>query len=344
MLTEKRKNELINQFIFLEDGSDGALHCLEIQELAFLCAVAAKLKTNPLEEMDEIDCDKKIKNFYRIIIEKFKAGHEMFIAYNKVTHYPNIDNGGFGWIFSKKEYAEAAVNHYEQQKIKITLKQLRNEQIKEEFELLYRLGIKILYLDNGQYRLPVNRCDVFPDPDFSNYTKEEIPIMNPETNFAILQFLQILYSKDDFEENKKLLQMLEARMMYCIIHTKFLIPIKLTPDMDTQKQGEAWIIKEGSEVTFATVMDNNNRSVWLPVFTDWEEALKVYPKSEWEECVASYDMILELVKYMEGFLVNMKGMPLRVNRKNIERFEKFQSTEFYQKLEESWNNPASFNN
>ena len=83
--------------------------------------------------------------------------------------------------------------------------------------------------------------------------------MNTETNFAILQFLQILYSKDNFEENKNLAQMLEARMMYCIIHTKFLIPIKLTPDMDTQKQGEAWIIKEGSEVTFATVMDNNNR-------------------------------------------------------------------------------------
>ena len=59
MLTEKRKNELINQFIFLEDGSDGALHCLEIQELAFLCAIAAKLKMNPLEKMEEIDCDKK---------------------------------------------------------------------------------------------------------------------------------------------------------------------------------------------------------------------------------------------------------------------------------------------
>ena len=51
---------------------------------------------------------------------------------------------------------------------------------------------------------------------------------------------------------------------------------------------------------------------------DFLNCFKVYPKSEWEECVASYDMILELAKYMEGFLVNMKGMPLRVNRKIIE--------------------------
>lgn len=323
MLTEERKNELTDQFIFKGDGSDGALHCLEIQELAFLCAFASKLKTAPPEGMETLNYDEKIQNFYRIIMEKIKAGHELFVAYSRITKHPNIDHGGFAWIFSKKEFAQAAVEYYKHQKLDLTLKQIRNEQLEEEFQLFYRLGIENFLLDNGQYRLPIKRSDVWTAPDFSDCTPEEIPVMNPETNFAILQFLQTLYSREEFEEKKKILQAFEARMMHCIINTKFLIPMKFKPGIDEGKQGDAWILKEGSQVEFATMMDNHDRSVWLPVFTDWEEVSKMYPNKEWEECVGSYDMVLALSEGMEGFLVNVKGMPLRINKKNKERFAEF---------------------
>lgn len=323
MLTDQRKNELGSEFILQGNGSDGALHCLELQELQFLCACAAKLKENPPEGFEQIDYDEKIKNFYRIILEKIQAGHELYVAYNQITHYPHIDNAGFGWIFSKKEFGEAAVEYYEKQSLALSLKQIRNEEIQKEFQFFYRIGMERLLLDNGQYRLTVKRSDVSAAPDYSDCAPEEVPVMNPETNFAVLQFLQILYSKDDFEEKKKFLQALEARMMHCVIQTKFLIPMKFTPGTEERKQGDAWILKEGSHVEFATMVDQKEHKVWLPVFTDWEEALKMYPIEEWQECVGSYDMILALSEQMEGFLINIKGTPLRINQKNKERFAAF---------------------
>jgi hypothetical protein len=315
MLSNERKNELGNKYLIGGIASKNDLETLNIQELIFLIDSAKHFKEKETFVMD--DFEHKIAFYYEAVLDKVKNAEEIFLATNKATNYPHIDDKGNGWIFSKKEYAEEAKDYYMQHFIMLDIMKLNKDNLIAAFADLYRYGIENLLIDNGQYHLQIKRGEILPPPDWSNIPDIQIPIMNPKLSFAMLQFFQNLYTQNNYPEKQQNLHVLEDKMLDEVLVAKYLMPMKLQekepsePDKDGMK-----ILKEDSLIQVPNLVNQTDNTEWLPAFTDWEEFQKIYSKEEWSGNIATYDDLIALSNKAEGIVINAGGVSLKINEKN----------------------------
>lgn len=335
MLDEERRNEIAYQYLIAKESSEAELYCLEIQELLFLGVTAIQLIKE--EKLKEMDFDKKVKHFYQIVVEKIRSGCELYLAYDMITKYPHIDGSGCAWMFSNEEFAEAAYDYYAQQYIFLTIKRLQGDEVLQVFAEFHRIGIEAVLLDNGQYRMNILRNDVLAPPDYSDILKTPASLVNSKTNFAILQFFQNLYTKNEYEKKKEFLRKLEHRMLTQIISSCYLVPVKvkdkkieIIKEEEIEIENPKKLQQEGKIIEFATLFNIEEKTAWLPAFTDLEEAIKLYPKEEWSQHIVSYEELLEMSQKVQGIVINAGGMPFRISEKNRARIE-----EFYQILQKT---------
>lgn len=336
MLSSERKNEIGAKYIIEGIASENNMETLNIQELIFLIDAAKHFKEKEAFVMD--DLEHKITFYYEAVLDKVKNAEELFLAMNKATNYPHIDDNENGWIFSKKKYADQAKDYYLQQHIMLDIIKLDKDNLIAAFADLYRYGIENILIDNGQYFLHIKRGEILPPPNWSNIPDIQIPIMNPKLSFAMLQFFQNLYTQNTYPEKQQHLHVLEDKMLDEVLTAKYLMPMKLQekepsePDKDGMKT-----LKGGSLIQVPNLVNHTDNTEWLPAFTDWEEFQKMYSKEDWSGNIATYDDLLTFSNKAEGIVINAGGVSLRINEKNKQMIEEYRKSK--DTIKEAWVTP-----
>lgn len=312
-MDNKRKDELGNLFIFNDKYSSSEIEKVTIQELVFLILTMRVFKEK--EILKECDYDTKIITFTENLIKRIKLAKELYIAYDRNTRYPYLDFQGRAWIFSEKEFADKAEEHFNKEEISLKIKKLIDINVINEFGKLYYLGVKKVLIDNGQYNIEINRDDILPPPDYSNVPARKIPVMNQKLQFAMMNFFQYAYSGKNYKNKSEVISSLEANMLEEVLKAKFLLPIKLENDNISIDSNGANVLEKGSKVNFAVVKDKSGL-IWLPAFTDWYEFDKAFDKSKLKSSVCSFDDILTISKNLSGVVINCNGLALKIDENN----------------------------
>lgn len=320
-MNDERKDEIGNLFLLKKETSVEELKKLEIQEIIFLIYSSKYYRDKKAFINDNFD--EKIKIFFSVLNEKIKDAEELYIAYDKNTNYPYIDDNDRAWLFSKEEYAERAKDYFMQQLIMLEMKKITSDEIIKEFAHFHRTGIKKILVDNGEYNTEIDRDNILPPPDWSNTPDINIPVTNPKLQHGMISFFQMLYSKNNYKGKEQVLHSLEDKMLDEVLNAKYLVPMKLeekepsAPDEEGNKT-----IKKGAIMKFANLVGDDNTN-WLPAFTDWTEFEKVYDKNSWSGNIASYEDLLALSEKIEGIVINCNGVPLRINENNKKMIEEY---------------------
>lgn len=312
-MDNKRKDELGNLFVFNDKYSSREFEKVTIQELAFLICTMRVLKEK--EILKNCDYDAKIITFTQVLIKKLKLTKELYIAYDSNTQYPYLDFQGRAWIFSEKEYADKAEEHFKAEKIFLQIKELINKNIINEFGKLHYLGIEKVIIDNGQYNIEINRNDILTPPDYSNVPARKIPVMNPKLQFAMINFFQYVYSRKDYKNKVEVIRGLESNMLEEVLKAKFLLPIKLENDNIGIDGNGANVVEKGNKVNFTVIKDKNGLR-WLPAFTDWYELDKAFDRGKLRSSICSFEDILTISENLEGIVINCNGLALRIDENN----------------------------
>lgn len=284
------------------------LQNLELQQLIFLINIAKDLKAKG--GFPDVDFDEKIQAFFVAFKHAFINAKDLYIAYDDNIDYPFLDADGRAFIFSKKEFAESAKDYFQQQLITIRINKLEFGEVLKEFLQMHRLGIKTVLVDNGEYYIEINRDDILDPPERNDTAEEDIPITNPELQYAMIRFFQKLKSQNNYEGKDKDIAILQENMIEQLLNSKFILPI-YNNNIDGNKV-EA--MEENSEALVPILIDRGGNE-WIPVFTDWTEYEKAYgPYNSYNAVAISYNDVVDTTEIKEGFIVNCNGVNLKVDK------------------------------
>lgn len=319
-MDNKRKNELGRIFIFSNKISAEEFEKVNIQELVFLIFTMRVLKEK--NALNNHDYDGKIIAFTRVLIIKLRTSKELYIAYDKNTKYPYIDFEGRAWIFSQKEFADNAVEHFNKQETFLEMKKLVDKDVINEFGKMHYIGIEKFLIDNGEYTIEMKRNEILPSFDYSNVPAKNIPVINPKMQFAMIKFFQNAYSRKNYANKAEVMRNLEEKMLEEVINAKYLVPIKLeNNDLKIDSNGMN-VVNKGNEVRFSIIKDKNGIS-WIPAFTDWYEFDKVFDKKNWKSSICNFQDILLLSENLEGAVINCSGLSIKIDDTNKDIIKEF---------------------
>lgn len=319
-MDNKRKNELGRIFIFSNKISAEEFEKVNIQELVFLIFTMRVLKEK--NALNNHDYDGKIIAFTRVLIIKLRTSKELYIAYDKNTKYPYIDFEERVWIFSQKEFADNAVEHFNKQETFLEMKKLVDKDVINEFGKMHYIGIEKFLIDNGEYTIEMKRNEILPSCDYSNVPAKNIPVINPKMQFAMIKFFQNAYSRKNYANKAEVMRNLEEKMLEEVINAKYLVPIKLeNNDLKIDSNGMN-VVNKGNEVRFSIIKDKNGIS-WIPAFTDWYEFDKAFDKKNWKSSICNFQDILLLSENLEGAVINCSGLSIKIDDTNKDIIKEF---------------------
>lgn len=319
-MDNKRKNELGRIFIFSNKISAEEFEKVNIQELVFLIFTMRVLKEK--NALNNHDYDGKIIAFTRALIIKLRTSKELYIAYDKNTKYPYIDFEERAWIFSQKEFADNAVEHFNKQETFLEMKKLVDKDVINEFGKMHYIGIEKFLIDNGEYTIEMKRNEILPSCDYSNVPAKNISVINPKMQFAMIKFFQNAYSRKNYANKAEVMRNLEEKMLEEVINAKYLVPIKLeNNDLKIDSNGMN-VVNKGNEVRFSIIKDKNGIS-WIPAFTDWYEFDKAFDKKNWKSSICNFQDILLLSENLEGAVINCSGLSIKIDDTNKDIIKEF---------------------
>ncbi|WP_157334828.1 enhanced serine sensitivity protein SseB C-terminal domain-containing protein [Paenibacillus lutrae] len=320
-MNQARAEELVGTFLRNDNLDEDAYKGVEIQEMIFLIHHAKGLVTSEPVRSEWLNT--RIQELNHRIKEKVKEAEALYIAFDKQTNYPYVDEGGRVWLFSKEEYAASAADYFLQQFVLLEMRKISGEEIMKTIGLLHIMGLPTILIDNGVYYIEVNRDELMPPMDWSGTPEIQIPVTNPSLQQAMILFFQTMNVRLHTAGKQQRLQSLEARMLDEIIRARYLLPIQLVEQEPsaTDKQGRK-TLRQGDRIVTA-VLDGDNDSKWLPVFTDWYEFEKVYDKELWDSNVAAYEDLLAISGGMTGIVINPQGLGLRIDSNNRAKIEDY---------------------
>ena len=319
-MDNKRKNELGRIFIFSNKISAEEFEKVNMQELVFLIFTMRVLKEK--NALNNHDYDGKIIAFTRALIIKLRTSKELYIAYDKNTKYPYIDFEERAWIFSQKEFADNAVEHFNKQETFLEMKKLVDKDVINEFGKMHYIGIEKFLIDNGEYTIEMKRNEILPSCDYSNVPAKNITVINPKMQIAMIKFFQNAYSRKNYANKAEVMRNLEEKMLEEVINAKYLVPIKLeNNDLKIDSNGMN-VVNKGNEVRFSIIKDKNGIS-WIPAFTDWYEFDKAFDKKNWKSSICNFQDILLLSENLEGAVINCSGLSLKIDDTNKDIIKEF---------------------
>ena len=351
-MDKTRMNYLISIYVVAESIPEDEIDSLTLEELSLIYAYCEGV--NKSEKKDErlanINYAIREQILYWAAVEKIKSAEEIFVAYTRMPLYPYMDPNGAVWIFSTEETGKHLIEDFEQkQHLQLVLRKVQKgenpvSQIEQFFHALFFIGADRVVIDNASHPIPFTRTDIYEDPkedpshpgaNFNNRTLQRAMIQ-------LFQYVQLHAAqtkasqaeglsdeeKQKFtqmlENNKKVLNVLEARMLAGIVDGKYLIPSINAVDGKNLKPGET--APEGAKVEhrIANLMDKD-KVKWIPAFTDWPEFVKLYRPDQWGAMAVPYETVVKLAhdSGTDKIVFNARGEMFRVNDKLMESIEKF---------------------
>lgn len=305
-VSPERKSE-VGQLIYEPDISIDALVDLSGQELLFLLtAMEVFNKTAPLP-----DFEKNHRKVYNEILGRLRDSKELYVLYDTSTGYPFIDHG-FANVYFEEDLAEKAKGMFEGQYRKLVVRKVKveNEEAPASvrrgfFDYLYYIGIENLIVDNGAYRARFKRNEIVVSPMDWNSEKKDASPVNPELNFAMIDFLEELRWPVQYEKRADVLKAKEVRMLSLIRNANYIIPMQHEGPAEVMEDGRIRMGKD-TKLKFL-VMKTKDDKQFLPVYTDAIEFSKKLTGTEWNAAVFKYQDILKFVQDKEGIRINPNG-------------------------------------
>lgn len=169
-ISKERKEELLETHLLnYEMPDEQELAKLTLEELEFLIRSAEvhhKKKTFVADNFL-----KKIEVFNKILADKIKGCKELYCAWDKHTGYPRVMGDGSVLIFSTKEFAQKAIEHYKEQNVELELKGIRGDKQMFFWANLHWWGMEDLILDVGSYSCRLKEMICFHHRIFPSFPK-----------------------------------------------------------------------------------------------------------------------------------------------------------------------------
>lgn len=325
-LEEKRQHDKEISDLYLlreEDITEEEYAALSIQDMCVLINNAKWLiqSGDHMDTLDKIDDMKsKVNSMHLKLIDKIRQAEMLYTVVDNATGYPFITEIHDSiWIFSQKEYADACVEHYKEERRSFHVLEISNESLISFLgRAFYTNGVGGIFVDNGQTGYFIQNRDLVLPPTWEGFPPNRIPVTNPQFMKAHLKLAQELGWKVEYGERRKVIERLENVVVREVKDVTFLVPTKGAPE---SKKAED--IRIGTDANTAIPMlVTPEGAKGLPVFTDWDQFRMMYSDKEYHAWTIDFDSIIELL-YNEGgydsIVVNVKSRPMDINLGTLKR-------------------------
>lgn len=264
--------------------------------------------------------DKKMTVDNTFMIKKLQAMKTLFAVYSPLTKMPYVECDPETFddqihLFESLEKAKAYCEETAKNKIPLAIRKLEEErQILSFYHELYQNGVNaVIYHDEmNETRMELGTIIRIPDWD----KMEKRPVFNPLLQLTAAYFFQEArrpeQPKDDQERNRMLHER-EEEMLVNIARSTFVLPVIEKPAAEGEEG-------KGRQLG-AVILKNSKNEIFQPVFTDFTEIAKMYPKAGTEFKIMSIPfpkLIPQLLKDARGFVINPAGFNLVMNRNLLE--------------------------
>ena len=211
----------------------------------------------------------------RVLCRKFMSLPAIYTLIDNSTLLPALDKKGGIFLFSKREYADAALDYHMQQ---MRIWQVREIEHKDIYPFLgnefYDNGARYAVINDGR-DWSLNMPEEFIAKP--QYAPGEAPVSNPDYIRALTLLQQELHWRADYEGKQKTMHGYEDEMIRTFGGARFLAPFKT----DARSDGQSMKFEQGNQITFASLTNAEGRTA-LPVFSDWDQFMLVYDPVEWQ--------------------------------------------------------------
>ena len=213
----------------------------------------------------------------RVLCRKLMALPAIYTLIDNSTMLPALDKRGGIFLFSRREFADAALDYHMQQ---MHVWQVREIVHKDIYPFLgnefYDNGALYAVINDGQ-DWSLNKPNEFIEKP--QYAPGEASVSNPDYIRALTLLQQELHWRANYEGKEKTLHGYEDEMIRTFGEARFLVPFKT----DARSDGKTLDFEPGNQITYAA-LTNAERRTALPIFSDWDQFMMVYDPHEWQGC------------------------------------------------------------
>lgn len=208
------------------------------------------------------------------------------------------------FLFVDEEKAKAFVASHNKNNQSLVVATIDQQFAKNFFSSLIADGIDtICFMDEETSDLAMNQI-------ITRTLKEGVPqpIENPALQISMMYFLQNARNIQS-EEDKENAQRLEEEMMVNIARATYLMPVVPVEATD----------ENGNNRVMPMHIKNQNEDVFIPIFTDMDEFMKMRPKDGPNQFIPiSFSQIKSTkLEGIIGFVINPGSVNLQLNAQNI---------------------------
>lgn len=238
------------------------------------------------------------------ITDKVKETETLYVLFDQKTALPFVGMH-CAEVYTKEEYANQAVEHYEKVYRNITVKEVSKEHMEATgglplFAYLYYMGLENVIIDNGIKGVMIKRSEVLAPPDWSNLPELQVPVTNPDLRFKLNCYLSELRSGITYDGQKEMIKKQEAETVAAMREGKYLMPVQ-----------------KGEGLAFAIMKDREGK-IYQPMFTDWIEFHKIYDKKEWGGMIGTFKDCVSLGYQRDGIVINPLGENMTLGKELIQ--------------------------
>ncbi len=316
MISAERRQE-IGPIVFKKVIEESDLEPLSIQETIFLLVSVDHF--NEESEQGVENYEQKCEILDKMLAKKLAEAEVLYITFDAGTNFPYITQGCIE-VYSELEYAQDAVRHYGEQYRAVSICEVRKNDSRfpdkmSVFEFLHYLGMEHILVDNGKYKTVVNREDILAITDDNpNYDLSK-PIRNPKFRYNLIEFFQEVKWPVTYENRDEVIRGKEEKMLEELKKAKFIVPM-LFEGEDVMGELKQFAPQEGKNMMLPK-LETQDHLCFTPLFTDWTEFIKIYPKDKWNALVITFDEAITLCQDM-GLVINPAGENLLMNQQSFE--------------------------
>lgn len=302
-LSDVRRKELTAALVHNEiDG--GYLATLEIQDICFLLNLIrmqhAETAVENYETKDEL--------MTKALCEKLLSAETLYFNEDLQTNSPFINQGACD-VFSKYSYAADAEAFFKKQFRQLTTVEVKAGESTlpggmDLFTYLYIVGIMLVRVDFGQFRVTLEITKITPPPTKEQLDAYECPIVNPELRFTMNSALSEQRWPVRYDKHEDNIHRSEQMMLDALTRAKLLLPVKVDGEVVVDDSNIVHIQKN-AQIQVPHIQDGSSRQ-YIPFFTDWSEFRKVYPSDDWKGLLISSKEALSM-DMNTGVVINPLG-------------------------------------
>ena len=281
-MTEKEIGNVLAKYMprLLEEGIEVELKELSIQELIALQAKALETPAISIG-VDVKDTTNNYENtamkIRDMINDKIMDAESLYILTNQATNMPYIDDNDSIYVFSQEQFAIDAADFFAQQYRVFGIHKVEKENIKLAFRVMHQMaGVKNILVDNGKTWIIIPLEKLLGKQNFAGTE----PIANPGLLLAATKLEQERRWPLNYQQKGKKLRDYEDKFLDELMVAKFIIPTK-----------EVVNDENGTRFDVPT-LDGSDGSKALPVFTDYNQLMLMFPDVKMNSMVLDVDGLL----------------------------------------------------